>query len=143
MVCIKAHQDACPDAINEIMCRYPDLWTDTGRVIDVPEESWMQIQLKDGWEATGASSTISRTVRTSFLLINVIDETLDKMHAQGRLEWTQKPVPYAFPVFVEWRVVYKDLFEKVVQSSIFEGSTKPPWPMPIPCHFSWTLSLPF
>jgi hypothetical protein len=68
----------------------------------------MQIQLKDGWEATGASSTISRTVRTSFLLINVIDETLDKMHAQGRLEWTQKPVPYAFPVFVEWRVVYKD-----------------------------------
>ena len=54
---IKAHQDAsdaCPDAINVIVCRYPNLWTDTGRVIDVPEELWMQIQLKDGWEATGA-----------------------------------------------------------------------------------------
>jgi hypothetical protein len=89
------------------VCKYPDLWTDTGRVIDVPEELWMQIQLKDNWEATGAKLNHKPYVVPANERA-IIDETLDKMHAQGRLEWTQKPVPYAFPVFVAWRVVYKD-----------------------------------
>jgi hypothetical protein len=71
-------------------------------VIDVPEELWM---LKDGWEATGAKLNHKPyAVPTNKRVI--VDETLGKMHAQGRLEWTQKPVPYAFSVFVAWRIVY-------------------------------------
>jgi hypothetical protein len=104
---IKVHKDAQPDILNRIIKKHPNLWTETGRVVDVPEEHWMQIRLKDNWEATGAKLShkpypVPQNERV------IIDETLDKLHEQGKAEWTQGPVPYAFPVFVAWRIVYKD-----------------------------------
>ena len=72
----------------------------------------MQIRLKDNWKATGAKLKhkpypVPANERA------VIDETLDKLHDQGKAYWTQGPASYACPVFVAWRTMYKD--EKSIQ----------------------------
>jgi hypothetical protein len=87
--------------------KFPNLFTETGRVIDVPEEMWMEVRLKDNWEATGAKLS-HKPYPLPANEQAIVNETLDKMHDQGKLEWTQSPTPYAFPVFVAWRVVHKD-----------------------------------
>ena len=33
----------------------------------------------------------------------IMDQTFDKMHTMGRLEWTKGPTPFSFPVFVVWK----------------------------------------
>jgi hypothetical protein len=38
----------------------------------------------------------------------IIDTTLDKFHNQNKFEWTIKPTPYIFPVFIAWRTLYKN-----------------------------------
>jgi hypothetical protein len=38
----------------------------------------------------------------------IIDTALDKLHNQNKLEWTTKPTPYTFPIFVAWRTLYKN-----------------------------------
>jgi hypothetical protein len=38
----------------------------------------------------------------------IINTALDKLHNQGKLEWITKSTPYAFPVFVAWRTLYKN-----------------------------------
>ena len=35
----------------------------------------------------------------------VIDATLDKLHAQNRLKWTDESTPFSFPCFVVWKWV--------------------------------------
>ena len=31
---------------------------------------------------------------------DLIDETFDKLHATGRMEWTTEPTPFTFPYFI-------------------------------------------
>jgi hypothetical protein len=38
----------------------------------------------------------------------IIDTALDKLYNQDKLEWIIKSTPYIFPVFVAWRMLYKD-----------------------------------
>jgi len=35
----------------------------------------------------------------------LIDEVHDKLHDQQRMEWSQEPSPFGFPVFVVWKNV--------------------------------------
>lgn len=35
-----------------------------------------------------------------------IDKEFDALHEQRKMEWTTKPTPYAFPVFVVWHTVH-------------------------------------
>lgn len=34
-----------------------------------------------------------------------VDDVFDKLHAQGRMEYTAQPTPHGYPVFVVWRTV--------------------------------------
>ncbi|KAM4055579.1 chromatin organization modifier domain-containing protein [Hirsutella rhossiliensis] len=44
----------------------------------------------------------------------VIDETHDKLHAQGRMEYVHGPTPFAAPVFVVWRTARGETKGRVV-----------------------------
>ena len=43
----------------------------------------------------------------------IIDKTLDKLHDQRKTYWTQDPASYTCPIFVAWRMMYKN--EKLIQ----------------------------
>ena len=82
---IKIHQNAESDQLEEIVNRYPNVWSDTGQMVDIPKEFWMQIRLKDNWESTRAKLKH----RSYVLPANkraVVDETLNKMHAQNKFK---------------------------------------------------------
>ena len=81
-------------------------------MMNILEEFWMQIRLKNNWEFT----EVKLKHRSYVLSVNewaVVDETLNKMHVQNRLEWNQESTEYSFSVFVAWWTVYKN--EKFIQ----------------------------
>ena len=89
---------------------FPDIWIDRGTTVDIPEESWMPITLKP----EASSIKPSRVYPLSTKDKAVVDETFDKLHAQGKLHWTTQPTPFGYPVFVVWRDVNGDRKGRVV-----------------------------
>ena len=79
---------------------YPSLWQDTGRTVDVPEAEWMPITLKPDATVDPAKVYPLGPVDREFL-----DQEFDKLHAQGRMEYTTQPTPFGWPVFVVWRTI--------------------------------------
>ena len=77
---------------------YPDIWKDRGTTVDIPEAEWMPISIKPG-----ASVKAARVYPLGQRDREVIDETFDKMHDQGKMEWSLQPTPFSFPCFVVWR----------------------------------------
>ena len=77
---------------------FPEIWIDQGTTIDIPEEEWMPITLKPG-----ADPKAARVYPLGQKDREVIDETFDKMHAQGKLTWSNQPTAFSYPVFVVWR----------------------------------------
>ena len=87
-----------PDLIN-VANEFPSIWVEKG-FVKVPEHEWMKIPLKSDWE-----EKIPKTARIYPMGAQsrrVIDETFDKLHDQGRLEWTTQATPFSFPCFVVW-----------------------------------------
>ena len=76
---------------------FPDIWTDQG-VVDIPEDEWMPIPLKDG-----ADPKPSRVYPLGERDRKIIDDTFDKLHDQGKMVWTSYPTKFSYPVFVVWR----------------------------------------
>ena len=90
-----------PDVATQIASvaeEFPEIWEDQGTTVDVPEEEWMPIPLKPD-----AAPKPSRVYPVSQKDKDVIDETFNKLHEQGKMEWTNQPTPYSYPVFVVWR----------------------------------------
>ena len=77
---------------------FPEIWEDQGATVDIPEEEWMPIPLKPD-----AVAKPSRVYPVSQKDREVIDSTFDKLHAQGKMEWSSQPTPYSYPVFVVWK----------------------------------------
>lgn len=90
---------------SEIVNRYPDLWADKGRVAKIPEADWMTIPLVDGWDPTKVAAKVYSTREKDRV---EIDKAFDKLHDQGRMEFSNDPTPFAYPVFV---VEYDDIPE--------------------------------
>ena len=84
--------------IASVADEFPEIWKDQGATIDIPEEEWMPIPLKPN-----VTSKPSRVYPVSQKDRDVIDETFDKLHDQGKMQWTSQPTPYSYPVFVVWR----------------------------------------
>ena len=80
-------------------------------MMNISEEFWMQIRLKNNWKF------IKVKLKHRFYIFSVnkqtvVNETLNKMHAQSKLEWNQESTEYSFSVFVIWWTVYKN--EKLI-----------------------------
>lgn len=79
---------------------YPKLWHDNGSTVRVPEDSWMPITIKPDSKIEPA-----KVYPVGPYDKQLIDETFDKLHSHGRMEYTTQPTPYGYPVFVVWRTV--------------------------------------
>ena len=91
--------------IREVVMKYPLIWQNTGRTVKIPEEEWMEIKLKDGWEQEAAKLT-HKVYPMSDKAQAEINKVFDELHAQGKMSWSDTASPFGFPVFV----VYKDVF---------------------------------
>ena len=79
---------------------YPSLWQDTGTTVRIPEEEWMPIDLKPDAKVEAAKVYPLGPSDRKF-----VDEVFDKLHEQGRMEFSSQPTPHGYPVFVVWRTV--------------------------------------
>jgi hypothetical protein len=48
---INIYRNTCPQDLDDIVVKYPNLWTDIGRTIDVPKDIWIYIRLKENTDS--------------------------------------------------------------------------------------------
>ena len=90
------------EAILSVVNEFPHLWIDKGETVHVPDTEFMKIPLKDGWQNEKLCYKVyplSEKDRT------IVDEEFDKLHEQGKMEWTTQPTPFGYPVFVVWQTI--------------------------------------
>lgn len=83
-----------------VMEKYGDVFTDQGTTVDIPEEEWMPIPLKEG-----AKPSPSKVYNLSQADRVKLDETFGKLHEQGKMTFSEQPTPFAYPVFVVWKTL--------------------------------------
>ena len=87
------------EALNKVVNNYPDLWVDHGNTAKVPESEWMEIPLVNNWmELYKPGQACVYPVGQKDC--EVIDQAFDKLHEQGRMEWTTQVTPFTYPCFV-------------------------------------------
>jgi hypothetical protein len=67
----------------------------------------MHIRLKENADSESVK-LLYKSYKVSSNERIIIDIILDKFHSQDKLEWTIKSTSYTFPVFVAWRIFYKN-----------------------------------
>jgi hypothetical protein len=87
--------------VSRLVAQFPKVWTDSG-TIDVPEEEQMRVPLVEGYQNQKIGQ---RPYPLSQEDREIVDKTLDDLHAQGRVEWVTQPTPFGAPAFVVWRMV--------------------------------------
>ena len=88
--------------IAQIVDKFGSLWEDRGQQVRMQEDELMEIPLVDDWEHVYKPGQ-ARVYTSGRRDRQVIDETFDKLHTQGRLDWTKKSTPFSFPCFVVWK----------------------------------------
>jgi hypothetical protein len=86
----------------KVIMKYPFIWTDRGTTCRIPEDYWMPIDLKDGWQDANIPS---RRYPAGPRDQAVIDKVFDKLTEQGKMELAQKPAPFPVQTFVVYRRV--------------------------------------
>lgn len=84
--------------------RYCKLWLDDGSPVDIPEDFWMEIPIREGERFPKRAKAFVSPPEDR----EVIDTTLDKLQDQGRLCYATGHTPSAYPVFVVWKETVKD-----------------------------------
>ena len=79
---------------------YPKLWYDDGSTVRIPPEEHMPIDIQPEAKIESAKVYPLGPADRKF-----VDEVFDKLHEQGRMEYTSQPTPHGYPVFVVWRTV--------------------------------------
>ena len=89
--------------LTAIVEEFAELWHDKGGAVDLPQEDWMRIPLRPGWESkiTGKPKVYHLGIKDRA----IVDKVFDKLQAQGRLEYTKHATPFCFPVFVVHKMV--------------------------------------
>lgn len=75
--------------LGSVVDKFPSLWQDTGNVTNVPESQWMDIPLVDNWQDLYKPGQ-ARVYPVRKADKEVIDDAFDKLHEQGRMEWTSE-----------------------------------------------------
>ena len=88
--------------LSSVFGRYKDVFEDTG-FANLPEEDWMQIHLKPGWEKKIPKKC--RVYPVGPREQEVIEKQIEKLVSQDRMFRTKRSVPFSFPVFVVWRTL--------------------------------------
>lgn len=86
------------EPLARLLDEHQDLFVDQGQTVDIPEEEWMPIPIKPD-----AVTKPAKVYPVGQKDKQVIDDTFDKLHAQGKMTWSKQPTPYSYPVFVVWK----------------------------------------
>ncbi len=99
---VKVYGDAVAiKQIANLVAEYPTIWESKG-FVQIPPEKWMTVPLKPSWESK-VSAIKPRIYPLGNEARRVVNDTFDKMHKQGRLEYTTDSTPFSFPVFVIYK----------------------------------------
>lgn len=79
---------------------YPELWKDYSSTVNVPPQDWMTVKIKPG-ARINAPKIFSLGPKDK----HEVDAMFDKLHQQGKMEWSSKPTPHGSPVFVVRKTV--------------------------------------
>ena len=79
-----------------------DIWGEKPGSAEVPEDRWMVIPFKEGWDEMILKSTVYPQGPKERELI---DQIFDRLYQQGRMEWSLHHTPSGYPVFVAYRHV--------------------------------------
>jgi len=88
---------ATQQALIEVCSSYPSIWGSPG-FVHLPVEDYMRVPLIPNWEEKAKFS--SRVYPLSQQAKDLVDETFDKLHEQGKMVWSSKSSPIASPIFV-------------------------------------------
>ena len=91
-------------ALTSTVSAYPDLWIDNGNTARVPESEYMNIPLIENWQDVYKPGQ-ARVYPVGQKDRDVIDKAFDKLHDQGRMEWTSESTPFTYPCFVVWKAL--------------------------------------
>lgn len=86
------------------MVRYPEIWIDNGGTVDVPESEHLSIPLIPNWESK--RKFYVKVYPLSPKGRALVDKEFDRLHQQGRMEWTKRATPFASPVFVVRQITF-------------------------------------
>jgi hypothetical protein len=92
-------------ALSRVCDDLPEVWSEAIGTIDIPPEEQLRIPLVDGWQSFKLTMKVYPLSQKDR---DFVDKEFDKLHRQGRINWTTQPTPFGFPVFVVWRTVYVD-----------------------------------
>jgi hypothetical protein len=67
---------------------------------EVPEDRWMVIPFKEGWDEMILKSTV---YPQGLKERELIDQTFDQLHQQGRMQWSLYHTPSSYPMFIAYR----------------------------------------
>lgn len=101
------------ESIRRVTDQYPTLWTDDGQTIDVPPERWMPIDLKPDAKVSAA-----RVYPLGPKEKALVDQEFDKLHAQGRMQYSSHPTAHGYPVFVTWRTILRSGQEPIKKGRV-------------------------
>jgi len=86
------------EALSSVVDRFPAVWKDSGKFVDLPMDNWMRISLKPSW-----NDKVSRKARVYPLGLRdreVVDKSFDELQRQDRIAWTARETPFSYTVFV-------------------------------------------
>ncbi len=68
-------------AIMGVVNKYPDVWKDSGKFVDLSKNNWMRIPLKPDYHVFGKARVYPLGVRDR----EIVDKTFDELHQQNRM----------------------------------------------------------
>ncbi|CAI9633106.1 unnamed protein product [Alternaria burnsii] len=85
--------------------RYPEIWIDRGGFARIPEDQWMPINLRDGWQEQNMPSKIYPVGPEDR---DIIDATFDKLADCNKMERATRMGFFPVPVFVVKRKIVEE-----------------------------------
>ncbi|RKF74892.1 hypothetical protein GcM1_237098 [Golovinomyces cichoracearum] len=76
--------------------KFPNFWKDTGNIVGIDKD--MEISSVENWEEKYKPGD-AKVYPFGGKDQKVIDDTFDKLHSQGRMEWTENHTPFNLPIF--------------------------------------------
>ena len=87
--------------ITKAINSYPNIWRDSGSVVDVPKKQWMPINTK-----AGTKIEAFKVYPVGPQDREIIDRKFNDLHQQKKMQWTENPIQFGYLVFVVWKTVH-------------------------------------
>lgn len=95
---------ATAEQLDALVRTFEPLFTDDGKIANIDEDDWMRIPLTSDWKASGVKLA-HRVYPLGPKERELVDQVHNRLHEQGKMQYSKGGTPFAFPVFVVWREV--------------------------------------